>query len=115
MRYVSESPEDRRSHRRHHNKQTLRFPARPLKTDRIVWQEGNERITAVNFRSHRAQKARANLVSSVANRDTHFDFPTYDSTRFVHERRDIGNVQPPGAICVFYTVFDAYFRFSRII
>lgn len=77
MHYVAESSEDRRLHRRYHNQRILRFTARPLKTDRIVWQEGNERITVVNFRSHRAQKARANLASSVANSDTHFDFPAH--------------------------------------
>lgn len=77
MAYVPSILEDRRLHRRYHDETLKGVPTRHLMTDRVVWQQGSDRITVVKFRSRPAQKNRANYAAAVAKRDTNFDFPPY--------------------------------------
>lgn len=86
MMYVPEYFEDVREHRIFHGKVVNGFYARKIKSDKIIWEKGNYRITVVNYFSPIAQKRRAQEAGILAHRDTPFDFAPYHSKEDLDRR-----------------------------
>ena len=64
--YVPEVPEDAKSHKNYHDKKVNGFPYRRVKSDEIIWEEGDFRITVINYFSPRSQRVRAQEVGLIA-------------------------------------------------
>jgi len=78
MRYAKESLEDRRLHRTYHDEIVNGVLARPLKSDKIAWRQGENRIIVVDVASPKVQRTRTAKVGRVANQEMHYDFGVYD-------------------------------------
>lgn len=81
MSYVPNIPEDVKVHQKYHDKILHGVNARQIKSDKILWEDGNYRITVVNYSSPFAQRKRAEKAGHVAHKDTPFDFAPYHSER----------------------------------
>lgn len=77
MAYVKESPEDRRVHRIYHDEVVNGVPARPLKTERVIWHQEGHRIILVTPLSPKTERVRARKLARVANREVRYDFGIY--------------------------------------
>jgi hypothetical protein len=86
MEYVPEVPENREYHKEYHDEVVNGLPAPRVRSDHIVWEQNNQRITVVNFVSPVAQKNRAERISSLAHRDTDYDFCPYSSGERLDDR-----------------------------
>jgi hypothetical protein len=86
MAYVPESYEDAKTHRKYHDKIVNGVYAPKIKSDKILWSEGDYRITVVNYFSPPAQKRRAEEAGLAAHKDTHFEFAPYHSIEPLDER-----------------------------
>jgi ribosomal protein S18 acetylase RimI-like enzyme len=86
MGYVPEIPADRKFHGKYHDAVVKGLRAPPVLSDSVIWEEGIERITVVNFQSPLVQKKRAERIGSLAHRDTRYDFPPYSSGEALDER-----------------------------
>ncbi len=84
--YVPDSLEDARYHRSFHAETVNGLRARSIKTDSVIFAEGNLRITVVSPFSPIAQRRRAERVAVLANRETPFDFAAYDASEPPDER-----------------------------
>ena len=88
MGYSEENPEDRRLHRIYHDKIVNGVPARPLKSDNVIWRHDKDRIVVVTSFSPIAQRVRAAKVARAANQETQYDFGIYSE----HERPDFRDI-----------------------
>lgn len=86
MEYVAEFPEDAKVHRGYHDKIVNGIYAPRIKSDEVVWEKDDYRITVVNYFSPRTQKIRAGKAAVVANKDTPFDFAPYYSREPLDDR-----------------------------
>lgn len=86
MGYVPDIPDNVREHRKYHDRVVKGLPARSAKSDRIVWTQGDLRITVVNQLSPLAQRCRAEKIARLANRETHYDFGIYHANKLLNER-----------------------------
>ncbi len=66
MEYAAGLGEDEKAHAAFHDQVVNGVRARPLSTERVIWQERNRRITIVDAHSPRAQKLRAQKLASGA-------------------------------------------------
>lgn len=73
MAYVKENPKDRRLHRTYHDEIVNGVSAHPLKSETVVWRQGDDRIVVVTTVSPKAERVRARKVGRVANREMHYD------------------------------------------
>src|SRR2546423_1563408 len=78
MGYVKECPTDRRWHRIYHDEIVNGVPAHPLKSETVVWHQGNDRIVVVTAVSPKAGRVRARKVGRVANQKMRYDFGVYN-------------------------------------
>jgi len=76
MNYIEKSP-DEKHHKFYHDQVVNGVYARPLKTDRSIWRESERRITVITANSPAPQRKRAEVVASVANRETHYNGGIY--------------------------------------
>lgn len=88
MCYVEGLPDNEKEHNAYHDQVVNGVVARPAKSDHVIWQEGNQRITLVTSYSSRAQRERAEKVASLANLETHYDRGIYHAA----ETPDKGNI-----------------------
>jgi len=79
MGYVPENPDDRREHDRYHDTVVNGVLARGAKSDRIIWERDDFRITVVDSSSSPAQKKRAERIAGVCNSETRYTFGVYDA------------------------------------
>jgi hypothetical protein len=86
MMYVREYPEDVRVHRIFHDKVVNGVYSRKIKSDKILWEKGDYRITVVNYFSPIAQKRRAEEAGLLAHGDMPFDFAPYNSKNDLDKR-----------------------------
>lgn len=86
MAYVRESPTDRRQHRTYHDEIVNGVPARPLKSETVVWRKGDDRIVVVTAVSAKAWRVRAGKVGRLANQEMHYDFGLYNENEPSDER-----------------------------
>ena len=86
MGYIPENPEDKKFHKKYHDKVVNGLYAPRIKSDKIAWEKGDYRITVVNYFSSHAQKKRAEKVGRLAHKDTPFDFIPYHSKEPLDER-----------------------------
>lgn len=77
MGYVPGFPDEEKEHRKYHDRVTNGLRAAQIKSDMVVWQKDNSRITVVNYFSPIAQKKRAEAVGFIAHKDTPFDSAPY--------------------------------------
>ena len=75
MGYDPDFPDDAKAHRKYHDRIVNGVYARKIKSDEILCEKGDYRITVVNSFSPFAQRNRAEKAGLVANKDTRFDFP----------------------------------------
>ena len=76
--YVKEVLEERRKHRRYHDEAVNGISANPLKSEKVIWTEGDSRIVVVTPISPKPERVRARKVGQLANRDVHHDCGIYD-------------------------------------
>ena len=86
MGYIPNNSEDKKAHKKYHDKVVNGLYAPRIKSDKIVWEKGDYRITIINYFSPHAQKKRAEKVGLLAHRDTPFDFASYHSEEPLDER-----------------------------
>jgi len=84
MRYVPESQDDVLEHDKYHDKVVNGLLAPPLRSDCVVWQHDNERITVVCQSSPREQRDRAEEVGRYARKDT-----PYGAEELFDEKREV--------------------------
>ena len=84
--YEPDYPDNVKAHRRYHDRIVNGVYARKIKSDKIIHDENECRITVVNYLSPIAQKVRAEKTGIVALRDTPFDFAPYHSCEQLDER-----------------------------
>jgi hypothetical protein len=84
--YVAGIPSNTRAHRKYHDEMVNGIPARPLASDKTIWQEGLYRITLVNHLSPFIQRKRAEKAGIVANRDTRYTFQPYSASESLDDR-----------------------------
>jgi GNAT superfamily N-acetyltransferase len=88
-------------HRFDHDEIVNGVPARQMKSDKVIWQQGGDCISVVNAFSPRCQRIRAEKIGSVANKEMHYTFGIFSEderpdTREIHlflyrsNGRDIG-------------------------
>lgn len=90
MCYVAGLPDNEKEHRRYHDCVVNGVPARPLKTDYLIWQEDDRRITLIRARSAIAQRKRAEKVARFANVEAHYSYGIYSANE-PPEGRDYHN------------------------
>ena len=77
------------------------IPAHPLKSETVVWCQGDDRIVVVTAFSPKAERVRARRVGRVANQEMHHDFGIYNENEppddrnihlfvYCYGNRDIG-------------------------
>jgi len=89
MHYVPEVPEDLHGHKKYHDTIVNGLPCHRLKSDLVIWEERDYRITVViHATSPVAQRKRAEDAGRLANKDTRYDFPPYDSGKAL-DKRDV--------------------------
>ncbi len=76
--YVKESVEDRRIHRTYHDEALNGIPGAPLRSERTIWRQRDERIFLVTPASPKPERVRARKVAGLANREMHHDFGIYN-------------------------------------
>lgn len=86
MRYVPEIDEDAKVHRKYHDRVMNGVYALKAKSDKILLEKDDYRITVVNFFSPLVQRKRAEEAGRVAHKDTPFDFTPYNSEERLDER-----------------------------
>ena len=86
MGYAPGSPDDEKEHRKYHDRVTNGLQAPQIKSDRVVWQKDDSRITVVNYFSPFAQKKRAEAVGIIAHKDTPFEFLPYHHKELLDKR-----------------------------
>ncbi len=86
MMYIPENPEDMSAHRTFHDKVMNGIFSRKIKSDKIIWEKTNYRITVVNYFSSIVQKKRAQKAGLLAHGDTPFDFAPYHSSEALDKR-----------------------------
>jgi ribosomal protein S18 acetylase RimI-like enzyme len=80
MSYVRGIPSNDHDHKAFHDPIVHGLYARPLKSDRTIWQDADRRITVVTPNSPPAQRSRAAKVSSMVNHNTEYDGGIYDGS-----------------------------------
>ena len=86
MGYVPDNPEDVKAHRKYHDEIVNGLYAARIKSDKIISERGDYRITVVNYFSPPAQKKLTEKVNLLAHKDTPFDFVPYHSKEPFDER-----------------------------
>lgn len=86
MAYDPDFPDDVKAHRKYHDRIVNGVYARKIKSDEILLEKGDYRITIVNYFSPFAQRSRAEKAGLVAHKDTPFDFAPYNSDEPLDER-----------------------------
>jgi GNAT superfamily N-acetyltransferase len=86
MGYDPDFSDDAKAHRKYHNRIVNGVYARKIKSDEILYEKGDYRITIVNYFSPFAQRSRAEKAGLVAHKDTPFDFAPYNSEERLDER-----------------------------
>lgn len=84
MGYIQGLPEDEKRHKPYHDRIVNGVPARPLKTDQVIWQASDQRITVVTAHSPISQRKRAEAVASAAN--VEYDCGIYHAAETPDER-----------------------------
>jgi len=79
MSYAEDILDDRMVHRKYHDEIVNGIPARQMKSDNTIWQNGDDRIIVVNAFSPRAQRVRAERVGRVANNEMPYDGSIYSA------------------------------------
>ncbi len=82
MHYVGDCLE----HKKYHDRIVNGIPAPPIKSDNVIWEDGDLRITVVDFRSSRAQKDRGDAVACSEHKDTKFNFRSYSAAEPMYEK-----------------------------
>ena len=82
--YLPSLPEDIAAHRKRHDETVNGICAKAAKSDRIIWSEGNYRITALCALDSKVQRLRAQRVATLGKREAGYDFPSFT----VYERFD---------------------------
>lgn len=77
MGYVPSVASDEKEHRTYHDRVVHGVLARPLKTDRLIWQESDRRISVVTADAPLAQRYRAEAAAFVANLETSYNGGIY--------------------------------------
>lgn len=76
--YIKDIPKERRAHRTYHDMAVNGVPSRSYKTDRVIWKDGNARLLVVRHRvAPIRERARAEYVAMLANREMRFDCAAY--------------------------------------
>ncbi len=88
MGYVPEIPDNRKFHKKYHDETVNGLRTPRILSDSVIWEQDLLRITVVNFNSPKAQKMRAQRISSLAHRDGKYDFPAYSAGE-QHDDRDV--------------------------
>ncbi len=65
------------AHRIYHDAVINGVPARPLKTERVIWRQEDHRIILVTPLSPKAERVRARNLARLANREVHHDGGIY--------------------------------------
>jgi len=86
MIYVDEIPEDRRLHKTYHDRIVNGVPARLLKTEKVVWKNGRDRIIVVTALSPKWERVRVANVCRAANLEMHYDFGIFNEYEPIDER-----------------------------
>lgn len=86
MIYTKESLTDRRLHSAYHDKNVNGVSARPLRSDKVVWRQGDDRIVVVTATSLKVQRTRAAKVSRAANQEMQYDFGVYNENETPDDR-----------------------------
>jgi hypothetical protein len=86
MTYVEDLPDNEKEHEAFHDRVVKGVPGKPLKTDRMIWQESDKRITVVTAFSHISQRNRAEAAASLANLGTRYDGGIYQAAEKPDER-----------------------------
>jgi len=84
--YVPEVLEDAKYHRIYHDKKVNGIRYRRAKSEALIWEEGDFRITVANFFSATCQSVRAQQVGLLAWEDTKFCFGRYHSNEPLDDR-----------------------------
>ena len=84
--YVPEVPDNAEYHKKYHDRKVSGFPYRRAKSDEIIWEDGDFRITVINYFSPKSQRVRAQEVGLIAWDDTEFSFGRYHSEEQLDER-----------------------------
>jgi GNAT superfamily N-acetyltransferase len=75
--YAEDFPPDQAYHRAFHDPIAHGVYGRPLRSDQLVWSDGDLRITVVDVYSPKPQQQRAAKTAGVAHRDARFDGASY--------------------------------------
>ena len=86
FRYVPSVPEDLASHRKRHEETIHGIRAKAAITDRVVWLEGDFRITALCALDSKVQRLRAQRVATLGKREGGYDFPPFTAYEHFDER-----------------------------
>ena len=78
MTYVEGEPKDERLHRSHHDRVVCGVRARRSKSEHVIWQSSDARITLVDAESPLTLHRRAAKVARLANLETQYDCGMYD-------------------------------------
>jgi hypothetical protein len=79
MHYALGLPEDEREHKQYHDCVVNGVSSRPLKADRIIWQESVRRVTLVTSYSPISQRKRAAATAMVANLEAQYTGGIYSA------------------------------------
>lgn len=78
MMFAEEISEDRRAHRVYHDRTVNGVPTRSRKSEKVVWQQGEDRIIVVTAYSPKVERKRAAEIGRVANQEMQYDFGVYN-------------------------------------
>lgn len=84
--YVEENSEDRKLHLVNHNKVVNGLLVQPIKSEKIIWRDKDDRIVVVTPFSSKVQRIRAQNVARLANEEMRYDFGLYDESERSNER-----------------------------
>lgn len=77
MDYVAGLPEDEKEHQQYHEMIVNGPHTRPARSERVIWSEGNDRITLVTSSSPMSQRRRAAAIAECANREMGYNRRVY--------------------------------------
>lgn len=86
FRYVPSVPEDVTSHRKRHDETVNGIRAKTAKSDRVIWKEGDYRITELCALDSKVQRYRAQRVATLGKREGGYDFPSFTVYEHFDER-----------------------------
>jgi hypothetical protein len=84
--YVRGISDDEKFHRSYHDQMVNGVPARPMKSEKVIWRRNDDRVIVVRPFSPETQRVRARKLAQVANREMHYDFGLYHENESPDER-----------------------------